>query len=173
MCKRPYSKLLLLFVVLLALLLLVGYHLGSALEMTQSMAVKGPAHPPRILIATQGSTYKNALVEGVIKAVKNRQVEVLVINVSALSKVNLDEWQGVVIVHAWESWEPQVDGRLFTQDNRILDKIIMVTTSGEGDLRFKGADAITSASNMSEVPEHVSEIVRRIDVLLAQPATTR
>ncbi|MFT6896419.1 MAG: hypothetical protein ACJA13_000820 [Paraglaciecola sp.] len=173
MFKRPYSKLLLLFVVILALLLLVGSHSCSALEMAQSSAGKETAAAPRILLATQGSAYKNALVEGVITAATNRQMEVLVINVAALSKVNLDDWQALVIVHAWESWEPQVDGRLFTQDNRILDKIIMVTTSGEGDLRSKGVDAITSASNMSEVPAHVGEIMRRIDLLLTQPTATR
>lgn len=95
------------------------------------------------------------------------------INVSALSKVNLDDCSAVVIVHAWESWEPQVDARLLTLDNRIVDKVIMITTSGEGDLRFKGADAITSASHMSDVPQHVQEIVRRIDVLLVQPGLKR
>jgi hypothetical protein len=70
MYKRPYPKLLLLIVLLIALILLIGYHLASAVEITQSMAAKGAAYSPRVLLATQRSAYKNALVEGVIKGLK-------------------------------------------------------------------------------------------------------
>ena len=103
MSKRSYPKLMILLVVLLALLLLVGSHSCSALEISQSITDEKEAYPLHILLATQGSAYRDAVVEAVIKAAENRQVDVLMINVSVLLKVNLDDWQGVVIVHAWES----------------------------------------------------------------------
>lgn len=77
MCKRPYPKILLLFSTLLVLILLFAYYSGSVsvLQIAQSIAGNKSVHSPRILIATQGSAYKNALVEGVTKAVKNVKVK--------------------------------------------------------------------------------------------------
>jgi hypothetical protein len=148
--------------------LLVWYKSHYSMDIAPAMTVTVPDAKHQILIATQGSEYKNAVVEGVIAAAKQRQMTVQVIDVSALSSVNVEDWSAVLILHTWESWEPQVDAKLFTQRHPNHDKIIILTTSGQGDLKMQGVDAITSASSLSDVAKHIAEIVRRIDAVTAQ-----
>lgn len=145
---------------------LVWYKSYYSMDIAQAFTNTVPDAKHQLLIATQGSAYKNTVVEGVVKAAKQRQITVQVIDVSALSTVNIEDWSVVLILHTWENWEPQVDAKLFAQRHLNHDKIIILTTSGQGDLKMQGVDAITSASSLANVPKHVAEIVHRIDQVI-------
>jgi len=142
---------------------LVWYKAHYSMDIAPAITITVPGAKHHLLIATQGSTFKNAVVEGLIKAAKQRQMSVKVIDVSALSTVDVKDWSALVILHTWESWQPQVDAKLFAQRHPKQNKIIFLSTSGQGDLTMPGVDAITSASYLVDVPEIVAEIVARID----------
>jgi hypothetical protein len=136
------------------------------MDFTPSYSVQSEDPKHKLLIATQGSEYKNAVVAGIINAVKNRPVDVRVVDISALPEVNIDEWSAVVILHTWENWQPQKDAMLFINRNPDLANIIVLTTSGQGDLKMEAVDAITSASDISNVEKDTAQIVRRIDSVI-------
>jgi hypothetical protein len=46
-------------------------------------------------------------------------------------------------------------------------KLIVLTTSGAGDFKMEGIDAISSASKMEDAPARVAEISSRVDAILA------
>jgi protein tyrosine phosphatase (PTP) superfamily phosphohydrolase (DUF442 family) len=152
----------------LTLVALSWYKLHYSMDIVDPFAVtvKNPQH--RLLIATQGSDYKNAVVDRLIDKLKTRSIDIQVIDVSALANVEVNDWSAIVILHTWESWQPQVDAKLFTRRQAIHDKIIIITTSGNGTSKMDGIDAITSASELSDAEQHVVEIVGRLDVIFAQ-----
>jgi hypothetical protein len=141
------------------------------MDIAKSFTVTVPHAKHKILIATQGSAYKNALVEGVIEATKERQLTIEVIDVSLLSNVKIEDWDAIVIMHTWENWQPQIDAARFSQRHANLDKVIFLATSGQGELTIPGVDAITSASLLADVPKHVTDIVSKIDTVLAASAS--
>lgn len=145
---------------------LTWYNVKYSMEFVPSFTVESENSKYKLLIATQGSTYKRSLVDGIIEQLKNRPFNITVIDVSALADVNTEEWTAVVILHTWESWRPQQDAMSFIHRNQDANNTIVLSTSGQGDLRIEGIDAITSASNMADVDKDVTEIVRRIDLLV-------
>jgi hypothetical protein len=142
------------------------------MDIAKSFTVTVPHAKHKLLIATQGSAYKNAVVEGVIEATKERQITIEVIDVSTLSKVKIEDWDAILVIHTWENWQPQIDAAKFAQQHPNLKKVIFLATSGKGDLIIPDVDAITSASLLADVPSHVSDIVRKINTVLAAGASS-
>jgi len=124
----------------------------------------------RVLIATQGSNYKDAVVSGVIEALKDRPVSINVIDVSGLSNIDINQWSALVVLHTWENWLPQPDAKQFIDDlaPSNIEKVIVLTTSGRGDYKMFGIDAITSASVMSDVPRNVETVIQRLNALIIE-----
>ncbi len=145
---------------------LTWYKFHYSMDVVEPFQVTVPDPEHQLLIATQGSDFKNAVVAGLIDALKERPVSISVIDVSGLSSVNVEVWSAVVILHTWESWEPQVDARQFLERQSDLSKVVVLSTSGDGDFKMDGIDAISTASKMSEVPSRVVDVVRLIDVVL-------
>jgi hypothetical protein len=142
------------------------FHFSMEIAKPFEITVQNPKH--QLLIATQGSEFKNAVVAGVIKALKDRPVSINVIDVSGLSSVNVDEWSSVVILHTWENWDPQMDARIFLERQTDHSKVVVLSTSGKGDFKMDGIDAISTASEMSDVSTHASEIIQRINGIISK-----
>jgi hypothetical protein len=47
-------------------------------------------------------------------------------------------------------------------------KVVVLSTSGAGDFKIDGIDAISSASRMTDVPARVDELLERIETVLAR-----
>jgi hypothetical protein len=81
-------------------LLLAGVYLlwdehAHAMRVARSFAVGDVSAAQHVLIATQGSAYKDALVAGLLASLKPRPVYVQVIDVSALHDVHEGRRQGL------------------------------------------------------------------------------
>lgn len=121
----------------------------------------------RLLIASQGSKFKNALVESVIAELTEDSLYIRVIDVTALGDVLEKEWDAVLIMHTTEQWklQPEVEEYLGRVQN--LEKVILVTTSGSGEWKSDeyDVDILTSASKSDELPaltERITEKIRSI-----------
>jgi hypothetical protein len=152
------------------LLLMGGYLLWNehahAMRIARPFTVGDASRPQHVLIATQGSAFKDALVVGIVAALQSRPIYVQVIDVSALRDVHDDDWKAIIIAHTWEFGRGQADARAFV--NRVPDKrkLIVVTTSGGGREKLPGIDAISAASIMDDTPARVAEIIGRLDDIL-------
>lgn len=145
---------------------LTWYNIKYSMEFVPSYSVESENSKYNLLIATQGSAYKRALVDSIIEKLKNREIAVKVIDVSALLDVDVEKWNAIVILHTWESWRPQQDAMRFVHRNQNASNTIVLSTSGQGDLKIKGIDGMTSASNLADVDKDAAEIVRRINLLV-------
>jgi hypothetical protein len=127
-----------------------------------------PSAAQRVLIASQGSLFKDALVAGIIDHLRSRPVYINVIDVSGLPEVKPSEWNAIILIHTWEYSKPQADARAFIDRLSDRTKIIVVTTSGSGTARMPGVDAISAASVMDEPPMPLATVARRLDAILSQ-----
>ena len=139
----------------------------------QSFVVGDASLPQHILIATQGSPFKDALVAGIVDYLRPRGVYVKIIDVTALPTIQPRDWTGIVVVNTWEFHKPQADAKAFIDHVEDRNKLIVIMTSGSGQAKIPGVDVISAASVVSDVPARLAQITPRLDAVLADRATAR
>lgn len=162
------KKHLLVIIVVAALLLIVsgslfGYLKRHAMATAQTYEKGAPSLPRHVLVATQGSPFKDRLVTALAAQLEQRPVYVKVIDVGGLGDIDGADWHAIVLVHSWEFGKPPRVVRDFVARLAAPDKVIDVTTSGSGREKLPGVDVISSASVVDEVPELVAQITLKID----------
>lgn len=165
--KKNYLLAILLTGLLLASAALSSYVLQHHMGKVEPYEQGNASSPQHVLIATQGSPFKDSLVEALLAQLAAKPVHVRVIDVAELQSINASRWQAIVIVHTWEIGRAPHAVRTFVARQAAADKIIDVTTSGSGHEKLPGIDVISSASVMRDVPALASQIIARIDTQLA------
>jgi hypothetical protein len=164
------SRILFVIATAVALLLVAGFAFSYLLQhgMKPSASYESglPSLPHHVLIATQGSPYKDRLVDGLVTQQKARGSYVKVIDVSGLPGIRAGDWHAIVIVHTWEFGKPPRVVSDFVARLDQPDKVIDVATSGSGREKLAGVDAISSASVVDDVSALVMQIGAKIDALL-------
>jgi len=145
---------------------LLWYRGHYSMHVARSFDAGSASAAQRVLIATQGSPYKDALVAGLVRHLRSRPVYIGVIDVSALPGVKPDDWTAIVLIHTWEYSQPQADALAFVERLPERRRLVVVTTSGSGRQRMPGVDAISAASVMDEPPASLVAVTRRLDALL-------
>lgn len=128
-----------------------------------------------VLIATQGSAFKDAVVHGVVDRLEKRPAYVKVIDVASLGDVREADWNAIVVMHTWEMSKPPATVKAFVDRAQARDKLVVLATSGEGHQHIEGVDTITSASVMAKAPAQADQILSRVEKVLAaqSPQTSR
>ncbi len=158
----------------IAIIAFVAWYLAHySMREAKPYEVNAPSAPEHVLIATQGSAFKQAVVEGVVDKLKTTPTYVKVIDVSQLPSVRESDWNAIVILHTWQMSKPPERVRTFIARSDSRDKLVVLTTSGDGDQHIAGVDAITSASSRSDVSARVDEIVYRLQRILTQRPTSK
>ena len=157
--------------IVVVLLIAFGiYLLMNRQGVIEPFEVNSPALGQKVLIASQGSDFKNAVVESLTQYLREKPVYVNVIDVTALAKVVEDEWDAVVLIHTTERWKLQPDVKAYLDRSEDLSKVVLLTTSGSGKWKTKDfkVDVITSASKMSEINSVLKKIISRLNVILGK-----
>ena len=157
-----------LIIILISVAFFTLYEPQYPVETIQPFEINSAELDAKVLIASQLSDYKNALVIGIIKRLKEYPVFIKVIDVTALSDINDKDWDALVIIHTWENWAPPPAVKTWFETDRELDKIVVLTTSGNAQYKMNGLNAITSASLMTGVPSDIEEIQTRINIILSR-----
>ena len=152
------------------LIFMSWYAIHYSMSPARELGINSPAADTRVLIATQGSAFKDSIVAGIVAHLKPLQIYVKVIDVSALPSVQESNWNAIVVIHTWQMRKPQPDAKTFIDRVRNLHKVIVLSTSGAGTFKMDGIDAISSASEMIDVPQRVTEIDTRLDTILRTPS---
>jgi hypothetical protein len=136
------------------------------MEEAMPMEINDKGLPQHVLIATQGSKFKNAVVQETIGQLKSLQVYIKVVDVGQLINVNESEWSAIVILHTWEYGKPQRNALDFVVNSSSKSKIVVLCTSGSGMEKMEGIDGITSASWPEEITNNRDQIVNRVKAIL-------
>lgn len=137
------------------------------MESTDAFGISDASLDRKLLIATQGSPFKDSITTVVLNRYKDSSVIVKVIDVKALADTDATHFDAILIQHRWEANAPAESVQSFMDKNLgIKNKIIMLTTSWNGLEKMENVDAITGASIVRDVPLIADRIFRRLDGLL-------
>jgi hypothetical protein len=154
--------------VILVVAFLSWYRIHFAMDPAEAFSVNDPASERHILIATQGSAFKDAVVAGVVDRLRQRSIFIQVMDVGSLSSVNEREWDAIVLLHTIEYGRAPAAAQALVDRVESISKLVVLSTSGAGDFKIEGVDAISAASRMTDVPARVDELLARIDAVFAR-----
>ena len=153
---------------LLALIGAVGYKLIYSQGIAEAFEVNSPELETRVLIATQGSAFKNALVAKVAEELGKKAVYIQVVDVTALPKTKVEGWSALVVINTCESGKMQKDAQNYLTQVKAREKVVLLTTSGSGTWTPEefAIDSISSASKKESVQSLAAEILKRLELIL-------
>lgn len=155
-------------IILISIAFFILYEPRYPTDVIKSFEINSPKLEQKVLIASQLSNYKNSVVVEVIKHLRQRSVFIKVIDVTALADISENDWDAIVVIHTWENWAPPTTVSNWFEHGRNLDKIVVLTTSGNAQYKIQGINAITSASQMTTISSDVEEIMVRINIILSK-----
>lgn len=146
----------------------VGYKVLFSQGVAPSFEVNTPDLETKVLIATQGSNFKDALVSGIVEKLKTKAVYMKVIDVTELSNMNEKEWNAVVVLSTCQSQSLQAEAMVYLQQVNALEKHVVLITSGAGDWKPQEVsfDSISAASKTANVAPLVARIITQIEGIL-------
>jgi len=124
---------------------------------------------PAVLVAAQGSPYKDAVADTLIRHLREKPAYVRVEDVSQLPLVDERDWDAIVLLHSWQRWQPPPVVQEFVERLKDRRKLVVLTTSGSGESRMACVDAVTSASEVSRAHGDAEELLHRVDQILSPP----
>ncbi|TAI48427.1 hypothetical protein [Flagellimonas allohymeniacidonis] len=161
----------LLILVLLLFALATWYKNTFSMDPVTGYTVKSDEMPKSMLIATQGSMFKDAITKGIIDEYANDSIHVNVIDVLKIGKENTSNYDVMVLIHTWENWKAPKEVEDFVLALSEVDKTktVVLTTSGKGDSKMDNLDAITGESDLENSQEFLEEIISKIEAVLNAP----
>jgi hypothetical protein len=154
-------------IVLLGLVAAFAWYLAShSMQPARAFEAGAPQAPTRVLIATQGSVFKDAVVASVVEYLKRRQTYVKVVDVSTLADVKAADWSAVLVIHTWQYGKPPTSVGEFAGREGAVRNVVVMTTSGSGKERLAGVDAVSAASVDQDAATRASELIRRLGTIL-------
>lgn len=163
------QKIALIITLLIGLFLIIHYWYNNNYSVEIIRPDEGSIHKidRKLLIATQGSPFKDSVVAVISEHYKSFPIEVEVIDVRLLSNKDVEDFDVIFIMYRWEAGAPPEVVQSFMEKNlNLKDKILVMSTSWNGLEKVKNIDAITGASIVQNVPIITSKIIKRIDRLL-------
>lgn len=151
--------------VLLFAILLVVYILMNRQGVIEPFQVGDSKAENRILIASQGSEFKNNLVEKLVDEYKDSENFLSVIDCTELDKENHEYWTAVIIIHTMQIHKMPKEARAFIAEENDLARLMLVSTSGGGDdmVTDFDVDAICAPSRMSKIPKILEWVNEKMD----------
>ena len=152
---------------LLFILFAVWYKYQYSMDTAKSFEVNTSMLDRKLIIATQGSEFKNEITKNIVEFYKPDSIYIKVVDISSLLEIDPQNWNALVIMHTWENWKPPIDVKAFIDRTQAFqNKIVVLTTSGQGSFKMKGIDAITGESKLEKTASYTHLIIERLDPLL-------
>ncbi|HEY5687652.1 MAG TPA: hypothetical protein VIS27_05030 [Yeosuana sp.] len=159
-----------LFILSLGVMLLVfavWYKYEYSMDKVETVQFNSPDLDLKLLIATQGSAFKNKITSNITDHYKKDSIYIKVIDVSQLPAINPINYKAIVIIHTWENWKPPKEVQSFIEKNiSNQNKIVVFTTSGKGSFKIQEIDAITGESKLENTTFYSNLIIKKLDDLI-------
>jgi len=122
----------------------------------------------RVLIANQGSEFKDAVVEKLQDEMQESGIFFTVQKLNILGRTKPEEWDAVVILHAVKIGSINKNVERFFNQIDDYSKVVVCTTCGDKDMVSEkyGIDSITAASKKEEASALTRQIEKRLQNIL-------
>lgn len=140
---------------------------GCAVRAVKTTEAGDPGARQRVLIATERSEFKEAVVARIVEELEKDLCYVKVIDLKRLKHEPASDYGAVVVVNTLKAWSLSRRASRFVKSFPDKQRVVLLTTAaGENwKPRALGVDAITSASKthkVEPVAEEISGKVRKI-----------
>ena len=155
--------------IIIILVIIFGiYLLVNKQGVIEPLEIGQPEAAKKVLIASQGSEFKEALVKELVSYFKTTEVYVKIVDVTVLEDIEESGWDAVVLIHTTEMDRLQPDVKAYLDRVQDYGRVILITTSGPGTWKTEEyyVDIITSASVKEELPELAEEVKHRLVIML-------
>jgi len=144
------------------------YNITYSQSVISSFEVGDSNSPSKLLIASQGSEFKDILVKKLVSKLKENQIYIKVVDATTLSKEET-EWDAIVVMNSIEIFKMQKDAKTFIESINDKSKIVLINTAGDEsgfiDKEVK-VDTLTSASKNDELKPLTETILKKIGLIL-------
>jgi hypothetical protein len=154
--------------VILFIILLSTYIIMNWQGVIDPYQVGDPNASQKVLIASQGSDFKNILLEELVQQLKSGNVYLSIIDCTSLKKENSTDWDVTVIIHTTKVHQMPKYVSSYLKRFSDLSSFVLVSTSGGGDemvTEFE-VDAICTASWLSDAETIADRVVSKVDGIL-------
>ncbi|QXP58354.1 hypothetical protein [Olleya sp. HaHaR_3_96] len=166
------SKIVLFFasgILIVFLVFVVWYNYKYGMSQIDAFEINVPCYEQKIVIATQGSPFKNAITKKIVNHYRSDSIYMKIINVEDLQTIDPENYNAVIIIHTWENLKPPmtvVD--FFNKIGKEQNNVIVLTTSGQGYYKMQEVDAITGESRLDNVNVYTRQIIEKVNSLLSK-----
>jgi len=152
----------------LILILLVSYIIVNKQEVIDPFQVGNPEAKYKVLIASQGSDFKENLVDRFVMELESDSVYLSILDCTQLNENYLKGWDAYVFIHTMQIHKMPEEADLFLHKMADLTKVVLVSTSGAGDEHYKNLDidGISSASRMVAIDPIMEWILPKLEIHL-------
>jgi len=152
-------------IILLFFILLGTYVVVNWQGVIEPFQVGNPEATNKILIASQGSEFKNNLLNNLVQKLRTEDNYLYVVDCTKLDSENVPDWDAIVVIHSAQMHELPGAAELFLERTIDLSKVILVSTSGAGDDKVEGfeVDAISTASRIGITHKIINWLIPRIE----------
>ncbi|MFC2082277.1 hypothetical protein ACFLQT_00950 [Bacteroidota bacterium] len=151
--------------VVLFLILLGAYIIINLQGVIEPFQVGYPDAHHKILIASQGSEFKNTLTNEFVELLNDNTNYISIVDCTSLDNEAPADWDAIIIIHTTQIHGMPDEARRFLSRASDLSKIVLITTSGGGDetvTEFE-IDAISTASRLSVTNQITDWAIAKLD----------
>lgn len=134
------------------IIIFISYYLLSNLQgVIDSYQVGDPQAKYKILLASQGSEFKEKLLLDIVQQLESDTVFLSIVDCTSLEKEEILDWNAIVIIHTTQIHGMPKAAKNYLTKIPDLSKVVLVTTSGGGDeiVTDFDVDAISTVSRLS------------------------
>jgi len=125
----------------------------------------------KLLIASRNSDFKSAIVQRVVDAYRKQPVYIKIIGINDLHLEDATRYSAVLVINTSMGWKIDRKVASYLDKYGALNSIVVLTTSAGGDIlpdtRYRGIDAIASASRKENIESVADDIIVKINRLIA------
>ncbi|MFD2564335.1 hypothetical protein [Aquimarina rubra] len=158
-------------IVLILVVLFIGfwawYEYTYSMDTVIPFEVHDPSAKTKVLIASQGSKFKDSVVKGILRRYEKDTVHFKVIDVYTLFTVNLEKWDAMIFINSWEYGSPPRNVKKFIKNHpEQLDKLIILSTVGSSNIALKDVDVISGESIIEKTAQYTDTIANRLNQII-------
>ncbi len=145
----------------------IWYEYTYSMDTVIPFEVKDPNLETKVLIASQGSRFKDSLVQGILKHYQKDSIHFKVIDAYTMFTVDINKWDALVIINSWEYGSPPRNVKKFIKNHPDqLDKLIILSTVGSSNIALENVDVISGESIIEKTPHYTKILVERLNKII-------
>jgi len=141
---------------------------GCAPKMVKTVEFGNPRAAMRVLIASEASDFKKAVIDQVVAGYDRKDLYFKVTDLQNLADETASDFAAVIIINSCVAWQLNPRVNAFLNKTEMPANIILLTTAGDQDwlAGIDGVDAITAASLPADIERTAEKLKVKLGALI-------